>query len=107
MSTLPSTLAQREPIASVATPLAFAARYVRFGAFQADLEREELYQDGQRVKVQAKLFQALLLLLSRAGEIVTRSEVQRQLWPDTFPANLDANVNTTMNKLRHVLGDSP
>ncbi len=31
----------------------------------------------------------------------------RQLWPDTFPANLDANVNTTMNKLRQVLGDSP
>ena len=107
MSTLPSTLAQREPIASVATPLAFAARYARFGAFQADLEREELYQDGQRVKVQAKVFQGLLLLLSRAGEIVTREDVRRQLWPDTFLSNLDANVNTTMNKLRVVLGDSP
>jgi len=107
MSTQPSSLGEHEPSASLVTPPAFAARYVRFGAFQADLEREELYQDGQRVKVQAKLFQALLLLLSRAGEIVTRSEVQRQLWPDTFPANLDANVNTTMNKLRHVLGDSP
>src|SRR6266404_6823055 len=107
MSTQPSSLGEHEPSASLVTPPAFAARYVRFGAFQADLEREELYQDGQRVKVQAKLFQALLLLLSRAGEIVTRSEVQRQLWPDTFLANLDANVNTTMNKLRQVLGDSP
>ncbi len=107
MSTLPSTLAQREPIASVATPLAFAARYARFGAFQADLERDELYQDGQRVKVQAKVFQGLVLLLSRAGEIVTREDVRRQLWPDTFLSNLDANVNTTMNKLRLVLGDSP
>ena len=107
MSTQLSAIAQREPSATLVTPLAFPARYARFGVFQADLEREELYQDGQRVKVQAKVFQGLLLLLSRAGEIVTREEVRRQLWPDTFLANLDANVNTTMNKLRQVLGDSP
>src|SRR6266481_5133154 len=106
MSTLPSTLVQHEPSANVAAPPAFAARYASFGMFLADLEREELYQDGQRVKVQAKLLQALLLLLSHAGEVVTREEVRRQLWPDTFLANLDANVNTTMNKLRQVLGDS-
>jgi DNA-binding winged helix-turn-helix (wHTH) protein len=107
MSTQPGALAQDEPSPSVAAPPAFAARYARFGAFQADLEHTELYQYGQRVKVQAKVFQGLLLLLSRAGEIVTREEVRRQLWPDTFLANLDANVNTTMNKLRRVLGDSP
>jgi DNA-binding winged helix-turn-helix (wHTH) protein len=71
------------------------------------LEREELFQNGRRVKIQAKLFQGLLLLVSRAGQVVTREEVRRQLWPDTFLANLDANVNTTMNKLRTVLGDSP
>ena len=86
---------------------AFPARYARFGTFQVDFEREELFQNGQRVKVQAKLFQGLLLLLSRAGQVVTREEVRRQLWPDAFLANLDANVNTTMNKLRLVLGDSP
>ena len=107
MSTQLSAIAQREPSATLVTPLAFPARYARFGVFQADLEREELYQNGQRVKVQAKLFQALLLLVSRAGEVVTREEVRRQLWPETFLANLDANVNTTMNKLRQVLGDSP
>ena len=105
MSTQPGALAQDEPSPSVAAPPAFAARYARFGSFQADLEHLELYQYGQRVKVQAKVFQGLLLLLSRAGEIVTREEVRRQLWPDTFLANLDANVNTTMNKLRRVLGD--
>jgi len=82
-------------------------RYARFGAFLADLERAELYQNGQRVKVQAKLFQALVLLLRRAGDVVTREEVRRQLWAETFLTNLDANVNTTINKLRQVLGDSP
>src|SRR6266849_7125827 len=107
MSTPSSAVVQHEPSASAATPPAFAARYARFGRFQADLEGEELCQDGQRVKVQAKVFQGLQLLLSRAGEIVTREDVRRQLWPDTFLANLDANVNTTMNKLRQVLGDSP
>jgi DNA-binding winged helix-turn-helix (wHTH) protein len=107
MDIQPSAIAPHELSANLVTQLAFPARYAHFGAFRADLEREELYQNGQRVKVQAKVFQGLLLLLSRAGEIVTREEVRRQLWPDTFLANLDANVNTTMNKLRQVLGDSP
>ena len=107
MSIQPSPLAQHDCSANIATPPAFAERYARFGKYQADLERQELYRDGQRVKVQSKVFQGLLLLLSRAGEIVTREQVRRQLWPDTFLANLDANVNTTMNKLRQVLGDSP
>jgi DNA-binding winged helix-turn-helix (wHTH) protein len=106
MSTPSRALAQ-PPNASVVTTLAFPRRYARFGAFQADLEREELYQDGQRIKVQAKVFQGLSLLLSRCGDIVTREEVRRHLWPDTLLSNLDANVNTTMNKLRQVLGDSP
>lgn len=88
-------------------PPAFPARYARFGTFQADLESGELFQSGQRVKIQTKVFQGLLLLLSRAGEIVTREDVRLHLWPDTLLTNLDANVNTTMNKLRIVLGDSP
>jgi DNA-binding winged helix-turn-helix (wHTH) protein len=100
-------IAEREPKGSSGAPQAFPGRYARFGAFQADLERGELHQNGERVKVQAKLFQALLVLLCHAGEIVTREEVRRQLWPDASLSNIDANVNTTMNKLRQVLGDSP
>jgi DNA-binding winged helix-turn-helix (wHTH) protein len=107
MSTQSSAIAQQDSRENLPGMPALPARYVRFGTYQADIEREELYQNGQRVKVQAKLFQALLLLVSRAGEVVTREEVRRQLWPETFLANLDANVNTTMNKLRQVLGDSP
>ena len=88
-------------------PIAFSSRYARFANFQVDLHRQEIFLDGQRIKMQAKVYQALALLLSRAGEIVTRDEVRKHLWPDTFLANLDANVNTTMNKLRQVLGDAP
>jgi DNA-binding winged helix-turn-helix (wHTH) protein len=107
MSTQISPIAEQGSSERLSRSLGFPARYACFGAFQADLEREELYQNGQRVKVQAKLFQGLMLLVSRAGEVVTREDVCRQLWPDAFLANLDANVNTTINKLRQVLGDSP
>src|SRR6267154_1541624 len=83
------------------------ARYVCFGAFHLDLKKEELFKDGTRVKLQGKVYQALLALLQKPGEIVTREELRMQLWPADTHVNYDANVNTTVNKLRQVLGDSP
>lgn len=105
MSTQPNVVAQQDSNEGLQSLQPVLARYARFGAFVADFERAELYQNGQRVKVQAKLFQGLVLLLRRAGDVVTREEVRRHLWPDMFLTNLDANVNTTINKLRQVLGD--
>src|ERR1700682_1740882 len=87
---------------------AFApARYACFGAFHLDLKKEELFKDGTRVKLQGKVYQALLALLQKPGEIVTPEELRMQLWPSDTHVNYDANVNTTVNKLRQVLGDSP
>lgn len=106
MSTQLSPITQQEE-QERATSGALPSRYARFANFQVDLQRQEIFLDGQRIKMQAKVYQALALLLSRGGEIVTRDEVRKHLWPDTFLANLDANVNTTMNKLRQVLGDTP
>jgi DNA-binding winged helix-turn-helix (wHTH) protein len=83
------------------------ARYLCFAPFQLDLKKEELFKDGTRVKLQGKVFQALLALLQKPGEIVTREELRLQLWPSNTHVNYDANVNTTVNKLRQVLGDSP
>jgi DNA-binding winged helix-turn-helix (wHTH) protein len=82
------------------------ARYVCFGVFQLDLKKEELFKDGSRIKMQGKVHQALLALLHKPGEIVTREELRMQLWPSDTHVNYDANVNTTVNKLRLVLGDS-
>src|SRR5258707_988286 len=81
-------------------------RYACFGAFHLDLKREELFKDGTRVKLQGKVYQALLALLGKPGEIVTREELRIQLWPSDTHVKYDANVNTTVNKLRQVLGDS-
>jgi len=83
------------------------ARYLCFASFQLHLKKEELFKDGARVKLQGKVFQALLALLQKPGEIVTREELRLQLWPTDTLVNYDANVNTTVNKLRQVLGDSP
>jgi DNA-binding winged helix-turn-helix (wHTH) protein len=80
-------------------------RYLCFGQFQVDLQREELSKEGSRVRIPSKVFQVLLALLERPGEIVTREALRVRLWPGTF-VNYEANVNTTVNKLRLALGDS-
>ncbi len=94
---------------AASTESAFAppARYVRFGSFHLDLRKEELLKDGTRVKLQGKVFQALVVLLEKPGEVVTREALRNRLWPSDTHVNYDANVNTTVNKLRLVLGDSP
>src|SRR5258708_35335178 len=82
-------------------------RYVRFGSFHLDLRKEELLKDGTRVKLQGKVYQALLALLEKPGEVVTRERLRMRLWPSDTHVNYDANVNTTVNKLRQLLRDSP
>jgi DNA-binding winged helix-turn-helix (wHTH) protein len=82
-------------------------RYLCFGQFQVDLQREELFKEGSRVRIPSKVFQVLLALVERPGEIVTREALRARLWPGGTFVNYDANVNTTVNKLRLALGDSP
>ena len=84
-----------------------AERYLCFGQFQVDPQREELFKEGSRVRIPSKVFQVLLALVERPGEIVTREALRARLWPDGTFVNYDANVNTTVNKLRLALGDSP
>jgi DNA-binding winged helix-turn-helix (wHTH) protein len=84
----------------------FPARCVRFGTFQLDLHRQELQKDGTQVKVQGKVYQALVALLENPGEIVTREALRTRMWPRDTGLNYDANVNTTVNKLRGLLGDT-
>src|SRR5437879_10096893 len=81
-------------------------RYIRFGPFQIDQQRQEVTRSGSRLKLQGKVYQILLILLERPGEVVTREELRGRLWPADTHVNYDANVNTTVNKLRQALGDS-
>jgi DNA-binding winged helix-turn-helix (wHTH) protein len=80
-------------------------RLVRFGPFEADLRTGELRKDGVKLKFSGQPFQVLAILLEHPGEVVTREELQKRLWPDTF-VDVERNLNTAINKIREVLGDS-
>jgi len=82
-------------------------RFLTFGSFTVDLKREELFKDGARIKLPGKVYQTLVALLERPGEVVSRDDLRIKLWPEGTHVNYDANVNTTVNKLRLALGDSP
>jgi hypothetical protein len=75
-----------------------ADRYLWFGQFQVDLQREELFKEGLRVRIPSKVFPVLLAPVERPGEIVTREAWRARLGPDGTFANYDANVNPTVNK---------
>lgn len=81
-------------------------RYIRFGSFQIDQQRQQVYRNGSRLKLQGKVYQVLIALIAKAGQVVTREELKQALWPSDTHVNFDANVNTTVNKLRQILGDS-
>jgi DNA-binding winged helix-turn-helix (wHTH) protein len=91
--------------ASFVEELVHAPTLVRFGTFEVDLRAGELRKAGVKLKLTGQPFQVLAILLERPGEVVTREELQKRLWPDTF-VDVDHNLNTAINKIREVLGDS-
>src|SRR6266542_2259324 len=79
---------------------------LRFGPFEADLASAELRKRGRKVPLQDQPFKVLTLLLRSPGEVVTREELQRALWPgDTF-GDFDEGLNKAIQKLRQALDDS-
>jgi DNA-binding winged helix-turn-helix (wHTH) protein/tetratricopeptide (TPR) repeat protein len=83
-----------------------AARVLRFGVFEVDLQTGELRRHGLRVRLPSQSFQVLALLLEHPGELVTREEFREKLWhTDTF-VDFDHGVHAAVNRLREALGDS-
>lgn len=82
------------------------SRIVQFGVFEVDQKAGELRRNGAWVKLQEQPFQILALLLERPGEVISRDELQRRLWPaDTF-VDFDHSLNAAVRRLRDALGDS-
>ncbi len=81
------------------------ARRYRFGIFEVDSATEELRRQGTLVKISAQPLQVLLILLDRPGEVVTRDEISRQLWPDGTFVDYEHGVNSAVNRIREALGD--
>jgi DNA-binding winged helix-turn-helix (wHTH) protein len=101
-----ATRQQSKNIPSTALASSQLRNYLHFGSFYLDVERRELFKDGLRVRMQSKVIEALLILVENPGQIITRETLRARLWPNETEINYDANVNTTVNKLRHILGDS-
>src|SRR4030095_15349978 len=78
---------------------------IRFATFEVDLQTGERRKGVQKLKFSGQPFQVLAILLERPGEVVTREELQKRLWPDTF-VDVDHNLHTAIKKIREVLGGS-
>jgi len=77
----------------------------RFGPFELDTTTGELHKAGHAIKLAPQPGKLLLLLLSRAGQLVTREEIQSELWgSDTF-VNFEHSLNTCMRQIRAALND--
>jgi Tol biopolymer transport system component/DNA-binding winged helix-turn-helix (wHTH) protein len=78
----------------------------QFGTFELDLRAGELRRNGSKVKLQEQPFRILTMLLERPGDVVTREELQKKLWPaDTF-VDFDHSLNAAIRRLRDALGDT-
>ncbi|MGD0733598.1 MAG: winged helix-turn-helix domain-containing protein [Terracidiphilus sp.] len=87
------------------TELAPGRRY-RFGVFEADVETGELRRKGVHIKLNTQPFQVLAMLLERPGQVLTREEISRELWPNGVFVDAEHGVNSAVNRIREALGDS-
>ena len=79
---------------------------VRFGPFEVDLRRRELRKEGRRIRLQEQPFQILRMLLESRGEVVSREEIRKRLWPDETVVEFDHSINAATRRLRDALRDS-
>jgi len=87
-------------------PAVPSPRLIRFGVFELDLRSGELQKQGLKIRLEGQPVQILICLLENPGELVTREELHRKLWPaDTF-VNFEHGLNTAVKRLRQALNDS-
>src|ERR1700732_1027149 len=79
---------------------------VRFGPFQLDLRAAELRRNGAKVRLPYQSIKDLTLLVESSGEVVTREELHRNLWPNGTIVEFDSSINAAIRRLREALEDS-
>lgn len=75
----------------------------RFADFELDLSEEAVLREGEKLLVNRRMFQVLLLLVERRGEIITKNEFFDKVWEGSLVE--DNNLTVTIRALRKVLGD--
>ncbi|MBZ5622651.1 MAG: winged helix-turn-helix domain-containing protein [Acidobacteriia bacterium] len=79
---------------------------IRFGNYEVDLTAGHLRKRGVKVRLRDQSFEVLAILLEHPGEVVTREDLRRRLWPADVFVDFDGNLNTAMARLREALSDS-
>src|SRR3984885_10517524 len=87
-------------------PQAHGLHNLRFDVYEVDPRAGELHKHGYRVPLEDRPFRALLILLQQAPEVVTREELQKQLWPADVFIDFDHGLNKAIGKVRRALTDS-
>ena len=79
---------------------------VRFESFEVNLRTGELRKEGERIKLPEQSFQVLAMLVAKPGELITRSEIRKRLWPNDTVVEFENSINAAVKNLRLALGDS-
>lgn len=87
-------------------PAARPKLVVRFGVFEFDPASGDLWKGSRRIRLQNQPRQVLRILLSHPGELVTRDELRRELWPEDTFVDFDNGLNVAIRKIRDALGDT-
>lgn len=81
-------------------------RLLRFGVFELNLGTEELRKSGTIIRLPPQPFQLLAFLASRAGQIVTREDIQERLWSDESELDFERRINQCIKQIRTALADN-
>jgi DNA-binding winged helix-turn-helix (wHTH) protein len=87
-------------------PVTTHARLVRFEAFEFDRQTLELRKHGLKIKLSGQPMEVVAMLLASPGELVTREELQKRLWPHDTIVEFEHSINAAVKTLRRALGDS-
>src|SRR5260370_39981819 len=79
---------------------------IRFGEFELHHKHEELTKAGSLISLPPQPFKILALLASHPGELVTRDEIQRQIWNGDTSVDFEHGLNFADNKIRVILADN-
>ena len=78
----------------------------RFEGLEFDARALELRKGGVKIKLEGQPLRILALLIERPGELVSREDVRKQLWPGNTIVDFEHSINAAMKRLREALGDS-
>src|ERR1700677_5021595 len=78
---------------------------IRFGVYELDRDAMELRKHGALLRLQEQHFRVLAMLAERPGEVITREQLQEQIWGNTF-VDFDQSLNKAVNRVREALNDN-